>query len=203
MATMENHNQSLANFDIHMEDLVDGGFTRASILIDENLHMKVFINKGQVPEFDHLFLALLGHPDGYRAIARALQFKRVHPYKIEVREGFSGCKDYKLISAKKINGVYRKEVKAKLHISMYDKVNGNELEEGMFLPDLLEFLFEDGPDFFEDTIKYMVSGKSDYGFKASIRFMRNLQKKCFGRKFEYNRPSIETFLKKEDGWKFD
>lgn len=193
-------NKPVANFDFHVEDLFDGVFSRGSILIDRDMKIHVHVHKGSIPKFDEIFLILLGHPDGYRAIARALMFKRKHPYCIDVREGFSGCRDYKLVSAVPISeGTYRKEVKSCLHVSMNDKCNDQDVVNGVFLPDLLAFLRRDQPAFVIDSIEYMISGKSDYGFRASIRFMRNLQKKCYGRKFGYNRPSLisESFLEEE------
>ena len=193
-------NSPICNFDFHLEDLFDGIFSRGSIIIDQDMIMKVVVNKGSVPKFDEIFLILLGHADGYRAIARALSFKRKYPYKVEVRIGDSGCRDYKLVSAVPISDeTYRKEVKSRLHVSMYGKCNETDIVEGIFLPDLLAFLGKDQPSFVTDSIEYMISGRSDYGFRASIRFIRNLQKKCYGRKFGYNRPSLigEDFLETE------
>lgn len=204
MAKMENRNNNIVNFDFHIEDLVGEEFSRGSILVDSDMNLHVRVNKGVLPKIDEIFLILLGHKDGYRAIARAMGFKRKYPYRVDVREGFSGCRDYKLVSAIPVaTGIYKKEVKAKLHVSMENKLNDVDIVEGVFLPDFLAF-FMVHDDFTMKTIEKIIHASNGYGFRANIRFMRNLQRKCYGRAFGYNRPSLvpEALLEKE-GFVYD
>ena len=82
----------------------------------------------------------MGHPDGYAAVKKALEFRRKNPYRIESRLGMSGAQDLILVSATKYGDKYVREIKGSVHISMYEKFNGKDVRIGIFLPDIIAML---------------------------------------------------------------
>ena len=141
----------LANFDyvIHWGEAkwsdarnryVYPGYGRGSVAIDAD--MKIHINHmvGTYPTVHEIASIVMGHPDGYAAIRKALEFRRKNPYRIESRIGMSGAVDLMLVSATKYGDKYVREIKSSVHISMYEKYKGRDVRIGIFLPDLIAML---------------------------------------------------------------
>lgn len=115
-------------------------YGRGSIMIDEDLVICINHQGGSYPRIRELGLIMAANPDGLVAITKALQFKRKNPYKVEFREGPSGARDYRFVSATPHGNVYVKDVKCRVHISMNDKFNEHDVRKGVFLPDLVVIL---------------------------------------------------------------
>lgn len=166
----------------------ENGFSRGSLYVDKHFYVRVVNNKGSIPEFVELLHVLAGSKRGVRVLQDAFKFKRKNPYRIDVRVGDSGCFDYSLISAREIDdGVWIKEVKTRLHISMYEKCNYTEqLEKGIFLPDLLAILKQFKPDAYE----FLRRTVSHYGRRKAASIIRYHAKKVERRYIKYNHPSI-------------
>lgn len=200
----------ILNLDFHVERagsrVIEGsteprGFTRGSIYVDPQLWIRVIINKGSIPEFKELLYIIASSKRGIRVLRKAFEFKRKNPYHIEARIGDSGCIDYKLISARYIGNVWLKEVKTKLHVSMYGKCNYSEqLESGIFLPDLLAiFRGFDNEEY--ESLKHFVHS---CGRRKSASIIKHNMRKIEGVVIKFNRPSIEWYIKPgEDGWMVD
>jgi len=83
-------------------------------------------------------------PSGWVDAAEARHQSRVYPWRIYRRDGMSGCSDYNLYSLQNVEFINQPRV-AKLHVSMYGKLN-----EGLRcwlgdLPPLLAALVQDYP----------------------------------------------------------
>ena len=111
-------------------------YGRGSIVVDD---MKIRINHmvGNYPTISELIQIIAGNKDVLKVVKEALNFHRKNPYRIECRTGMSGACDYSLVSAEPLNGIYIRRIKNRLHVSMYDKLNGWDIRNGIFLPDLI------------------------------------------------------------------
>jgi hypothetical protein len=82
--------------------------------------------------------------DGWISTAEELHLKRKHPWKVETHEGMSGAKNYQLRVCENEDWLYM-PVRARIHVSMYGKLNeGLRMWLGD-LPPLLAKLLEDFP----------------------------------------------------------
>lgn len=178
----------ILNMDFHIQRKEEDSFSRGSIYVDKYLWLRAVYNQGSIPDFVELLLVLAGSKRGVRVLRQAFKFKRKNPYCVGYQEGLSGCREYSLISARKIDGgVWVKERKCTLHISMYGKCNYEEqLERGIFLPDVLAILKQYKPEEYE-SLKHTVF---HYGRRKAASIIKYYSKKVERRYIKYNRPSI-------------
>lgn len=178
------------------------GYGRGSVAIDED--MKIHINHmaGSYPTMQEIAYVIMGHKDGYVAVKKALEFRRKNPYRIECRVGMSGAYDFKLVSATKYGDKYVREIKSRIHISMYDKFNAYDVRIGIFLPDLITMLCSyDG--WFAERLEAIKTTK--FGSHKVCKLTRRLASRN-GMHIEYRQGSTLTeadIRDKGQGWIVD
>ena len=208
---------TICNFDFHVEWEKRPAFSKhsygwwdeekwckGSMMVDNDLRLRVKVNRGSYPYVRDLAFILLGHEDGFEAVKKALDFKRKFPYKVEYREGkLTGARDYRLVSAVPCGDVHVREVKARLHVSMYDKLNDCDIEKGIFLPDLIAFM-RVHDEFLKEGLEELeknLDKKEEILARVKV-FVKNEAKMST---LEYWRPSFidELLIGGENGWMLD
>lgn len=177
-------------------------YGRGSIAIDED--MKIHINHmaGSYPTVQEIACVIMGHKDGYVAVKKALEFRRKNPYRVEYRVGMSGAHDLKLVSATKYGDKYVREIKCRMHISMYEKLNAHDVRNGIFLPDLIAILCR-YDNWFAQRLEALKTTK--FGSHKVCELTRRLASQC-GMRIEYRQGSTITEADIQDemqGWIID